>query len=51
MAGMQYQEKTAQENLQHPVMGAVFRAEIRKKNTKRKQMQHIVEKENGGLRK
>lgn len=28
---MQYQEKTAQENLQHPVMGAVFRAEIRKK--------------------
>ncbi len=24
MAGMQYQEKTAQENLQHPVMGAVF---------------------------
>ena len=21
---MQYQEKTAQENLQHPVMGAVF---------------------------
>ena len=28
MAGMQYQEKTAQENLQHPVMGAVFFAEI-----------------------
>jgi len=27
------------------------RKEIRKKNTKRKQMQHIVEKENGGLRK
>ena len=24
MAGMQYQEKTAQENLQHSVMGAVF---------------------------
>lgn len=24
MAGMQYQEKTAQENLQHPVMDAVF---------------------------
>lgn len=24
MAGMQYQEKTAQENLQHPVVDAVF---------------------------
>ena len=24
MAGMRYQEKTAQENLQHSVMGAVF---------------------------
>lgn len=24
MAGMQYQEKTAQENLQHPIVGAVF---------------------------
>ena len=36
MAGMQYQEKTAQENLQHPVMDAVFRAEIRKKIRKNK---------------
>lgn len=24
MAGMQYQEKTAQENLQHSIVGAVF---------------------------
>lgn len=38
---MQYQEKTAQENLQHPVVDAVFRAEIRKKNTEKIKIRYI----------
>ena len=41
MAGMQYQEKTAQENLQHSVMGAVFFAEIQSVFFVHGKIQHI----------